>query len=331
MKNLAQTLEELKPQFIEKLQYQLFIYTTIGSGTYESPMWIQMDSIWGDVELKFSNSQKTSNSFYIAVDKEAQQLIKDYREECYDYFKYVKYTHIRDNAPTVWAELAAGYNGDRINSFMKSYQPPVVKTKSKIEQLLENGELTLQEIMEYAQKYMNAVDKHDDEQIDKYYQEDYFEQYNMEFDQAEHERMMYSQDMYGQEDQDMYGSEWESNDPNAPDYEDTQDVEWPTHTRSSNPEYVIASTSFKLEETYVFEADRNGKILDLGEYGGIAKRWEYEDWQDHKVAIYCAMGDVPYRFEKRIETGMDGVYHYLYSRIGSADFWDGDESDKALQ
>jgi len=27
---------------------------------------------------------------------------------------------------------------------------------------------------------------------------------------------------------DYYDSEWESNDPNAPDYEDTQDVEWPT-------------------------------------------------------------------------------------------------------
>jgi len=168
MKKLFETLETLKPQFIERLTTQLFVYTTIGSGTHESPMWTQMDNIWADVELKFVNSQNTNIAFYIPIDKETQQLIKHYRDECYDYFKYVKYTYIKENALTVWAELAAGYNGDRINSFMESYQPPVVKTKSKIEQLLENGELTLQEIMEYAQKYMNAVDKYDDEQLNKH-------------------------------------------------------------------------------------------------------------------------------------------------------------------
>jgi hypothetical protein len=292
MKKLFETLEALKPSFIEGLNYQLFWYTTIGSGTSESPMWIQMDSIWGDVELKFVNSQKTSRhgAFHIPVDKEAQQLIKDYRDECYDYFKYVKYTHIKEVAPTVWAELATGFNGARISSFMNSYVPlNIVEKKSNVQQLLDNGQLTIEELMEYAQNYMDACDQLDDEQIDKH----------------------------------TYNLEWESNDLDAPDYEDTQDVEWPNHVRSSSPEYIIASTSFRTEETYVFEADRDGKILDYGEYGGIAKRWEVEDWTNHELAVREAF-DVPYRFERKIETGMNDVLHFLYSKVTPADYWDGE-------
>ena len=299
MKNLAQTLEALKPSFIEALDSHLFIYTTIGSGTHESPMWLQMDQI-ANGRLRFSNSQNTSIGFSIDLShEEQQQLIRDYRDESYDYFKYVKYTHIREIAPTVWNELAVGFNGSRINSFMQSYQPPVIEIKSRIEQLMESGQLTVEEVMEYAQKHMDAVDQYDDI-------EQYFDQYNMEYEQAEHERMMYSQDMYGQEEQDMYGNDM------------------PQHIRSSNPEYIIASTSFRAEETYVFEATSDGKLLDSGEYGGLAKRWGVNDWQNHQLAVREAM-DNPYRFEREIQTGSDKVRYFLYSRIGSADYWDGEQ------
>jgi hypothetical protein len=180
----------------------------------------------------------------------------------------------------------------------------------KVQQLLDNGQLTIADILEYAQKYMDAVDKYDDEQIDKYYQDDYFEQYNMEFYQAEHERMMYSQDMYGQEEQEMS-----------------------THIRSSNPEYVIASTSYKLEETYIFEANKDGNILDLGEYGGIAKRWEDLEWISYYTAVDKTFGEGRYEFVRWVESGNSGVMHNLFKRVelSEADFWDGDESDKALQ
>lgn len=172
----------------------------------------------------------------------------------------------------------------------------------KIQSLLDGGFISISDVLEYAQQYMDGVDKYDDEQIDKYYQEEYFdiEQYNLEYEQAEHERMMYSENMYGS------------------DYDDM-----PQHIRSPNPEYIIASTSFRAEETYVFEATSDGKILDSGEYGGLAKRWGVNDWQNHQLAVREAM-DNPYRFEREIQTGSDKVRHFLYSRIGSADYWDGE-------
>jgi len=122
MERLLQKLEEIKPLFLKQLDYQLFIYTTIGSGTYESPMWIQMDSIWADLDLKFVNSQRTSTAFYVPVDKQTQRLIRDYRDEAYDFFKYAKYMYIKEVAPTVWQELAQGHNGTRINNFLNSYK-----------------------------------------------------------------------------------------------------------------------------------------------------------------------------------------------------------------
>ena len=169
----------------------------------------------------------------------------------------------------------------------------------KVQQLLDNGQLTIADILEYAQNYMDACDQLDDEQIDKH----------------------------------TYNLEWESNDPNAPDYEDTQDVEWPTHIRSSSPEYIIASTSYKTEETYVFEANKDGKIIDYGEYGGIAKRWEDLEWISYYTAVDKIFGEGRYQFVRRVETGSSDVIHMLFKRLelSEADFWDGDESDKALQ
>lgn len=196
MKNLSETLQALTPRFVEHLDDQLLYYMTIGNGTSESPMWIQLDYMISKGKLRFINSQNSSIGFDLYLDED-QRFITDYIDELYNYFKYVKYSHIRNNAPKVWQELAVGYNGARINSFMNSYKPPVIEIKSRIEQLMESGQLTVEEVMEYAQKHMDAVDQYDDDQINKYYQEE-------------------------------YNSEWESNDPDAPDYEDTQDVEWPT-------------------------------------------------------------------------------------------------------
>lgn len=111
--------------------------------------------------------------------------------------------------------------------------------------------------------------------------------------------------------------DWESNDLDAPDYYDTQDVEWPTDTRSSDPEYIIASTSFApgFEETYIFECDKDGAIWDFAEYGGLAKRWENENWKDHYAAVESVFGKDKYRYEKRIEVSKDRVVHHMFKRI----------------
>lgn len=94
--------------------------------------------------------------------------------------------------------------------------------------------------------------------------------------------------------------------------------------RAESPEYIIASTCFKLGETYIFPCDADGKITDYTEYGGLAERFANEDWTDHQKTVQSVMGNVPYRFEKRIETGNNGVYHYLYSKVNPADYWDGE-------
>lgn len=179
----------------------------------------------------------------------------------------------------------------------------------KIQSLIDGGFISINDVLEHSGYLENQID----------------DQYNMELDQQEHERMMESQD--------MYGSEWESNDPNAPDYEDTQDVEWPTHTRSSSPEYIIASTSYRTEETYVFEANEDGKIIDYGEYGGLAKRWEDLEWVSYYAAVDKIFGEGRYQFVRRVETGSSDVMHMLFQRLelSEADFWDGDDSDLFLQ
>jgi hypothetical protein len=120
MKNL---LETLKASFIEELEKQLFLYMTIGSGTNESPMWIQLNPMRdSNDKLAFQNSQSSKIVFTIDVPQEHKLLFYVEYPEAYEYFKYIKYTHIKDNFPTVWEELTEGLNGNRINNFLSSYK-----------------------------------------------------------------------------------------------------------------------------------------------------------------------------------------------------------------
>lgn len=54
---------------------------------------------------------------------------------------------------------------------------------------------------------------------------------------------------------------------------------------SDNPEYIVASTSSRAEETYVFESDSNGDRISSSEYGGIALRYGHKDWMDRTLAV----------------------------------------------
>ena len=117
---MKKLLETLKASFIEALDKQLFLYMTIGSGTSESPMWVQMGQV-KDGQLRFSNSQRTGIQFDIPVDETMKSWLQAYRDEAYDYFKYIKYVHIKENAPKVWEELTDGFNGNRINNFINNY------------------------------------------------------------------------------------------------------------------------------------------------------------------------------------------------------------------
>lgn len=142
----------------------------------------------------------------------------------------------------------------------------------KVQQLIDDGQLTIEDLLEYAQQYMNGVDQYDDEQIDKYYQEEYMQE----------------------------------------DYDHT--AEWPEDMRSLDPEYIIASTAYVIEETYVFEANENGQITNYCEYSGIAKRNGCDDWQDYYKAVEVAFGKDKYQFVRRLDT-LPEVAHFLFKRV----------------
>jgi hypothetical protein len=123
MKKLFQILEDLKPRFIDELEEQLFLYTTIGSGTHQSPMWIQLNPMRTSSDmLMFQNSQTESILFMLDSPDEDKKILFQEYPDAYDYFKYVKYKHIIDHFPTVFQELAQGVNGVRISLFLNSYK-----------------------------------------------------------------------------------------------------------------------------------------------------------------------------------------------------------------
>lgn len=164
----------------------------------------------------------------------------------------------------------------------------------KIKCLIDGGFITIEDIREYTQQYMDGVDQYDDEQIDKYYQEQYGD-LARELDAEE--KML--EDFYGQD-----GPE---------DYDYPFDL---GSNRSDNPEYIVASTSYKMEETYIFEANEKGEILNFGEYGGLCKRHGDQSWNYRDYAVDVIFPGKYERVEDLGEIGGgSGVYHSLYKRI----------------
>ena len=62
-------LKKYKDKFLEKLEYQCILYKLIGSGTHESPMWLQMRNSYKKSTLLFENSQKDGLGFEIKLSK----------------------------------------------------------------------------------------------------------------------------------------------------------------------------------------------------------------------------------------------------------------------
>jgi hypothetical protein len=51
------------------------------------------------------------------------------------------------------------------------------------------------------------------------------------------------------------------------------------------PEYVVASTSFEMKETYVFPSNEDGVITDFNEIAAIAERYGDENWSNPSVVM----------------------------------------------
>lgn len=158
----------------------------------------------------------------------------------------------------------------------------------KIKQLLTDGVLTIEEVLEYAETYQRAMDAFDDAQIDKYYSEEYGDDNIPDYPQEYIDEMNAKLD----EEEMYYGS-----------------------MHSSNPTYIVASTLRHEEETLIFESDENGVITSRDDYSGIAARWVPGiDWTDSDLAVTTVFGkDV---FE-RISDVMphERGYYVRYKRI----------------
>lgn len=100
-----------------------------------------------------------------------------------------------------------------------------------------------------------------------------------------------------------------------------------SYEKAKYPEYIVASTSYMANETYVFEANADGEITSLDEYGGLAERWGDENWQNPDDAVRRCMVD-SYHLVKKTDT-RNGC-HYLFRLIApnELDYFDGDESDR---
>lgn len=103
------------------------------------------------------------------------------------------------------------------------------------------------------------------------------------------------------------------------------------YERSSIPDYIVASTSYDANETYIFEADANGNIISFDEYGGLAERWGDSNWDNPEAAVQSCMSQT-YMKVNRVNKGN----HILFRLVDDKEihhpdeftYFDGDESDR---
>lgn len=100
------------------------------------------------------------------------------------------------------------------------------------------------------------------------------------------------------------------------DGQDEPEEDYPfdiTNNRSEDPEYIIASTSYKMEETYIFEADKDGEILDFDEYGGLCYRHGDYNWMNRNLTVQSVFPD-KYQHVKDLDPRGENVFQSLYKR-----------------
>jgi|688.fasta_scaffold954017_1 hypothetical protein len=99
--------------------------------------------------------------------------------------------------------------------------------------------------------------------------------------------------------------------------------------RAEKPKYVVASTSYGEEETLVFEAN-DFSISSFDDYGGLAKRWGDENWNNPEDAVKaCFPNDIYVLIDFREG---DKVGQSLWRKImpDELTFWDSDEANSIV-
>lgn len=179
---------------------------------------------------------------------------------------------------------------------------------NKIQVLIDNGFITLNEVLTYA------------------YNHHALEELNSQVDDYEYTQMI-NQPMFEPDPKDI-DYESELNDSYVgPDYDDDYydrmfskyDID-DSYVEELRPKYVVASTNSLMEETMVFTADEHGDIISYGGLNSIALRYGNNDWRDAFAAVNALNTD-EYKYihiKKIIGTNTDNV-HNLFMRITAAD------------
>lgn len=134
--NRKEIIEYLTPKFIEELDkitnmYKLIgisgdfaIKHNMGSGYDESPMWLQFAGCNDDMNAIVFKCSLSNIGFEIPLEEDDIMSLMysggGRHTEMYDYFKKLKYEHIRDNHPTVFNEQE--HHLPRIKSFLNNYK-----------------------------------------------------------------------------------------------------------------------------------------------------------------------------------------------------------------
>lgn len=162
----------------------------------------------------------------------------------------------------------------------------------KIQELIDNGTIRLIDVLAYANDYM--LEQSYQYEMDRYVEPDPEPEYEMTQEEMEYEQRRLLDERF--EEQLMMDEQ-----------------------RPMFPEYIIASTSYKLEETMLFEADADGRILNYCDYGSIRKITVGENhWQNKELAIASSFPyNVNYYLIRDLDTKDDMVNQSLYKRFDS--------------
>jgi hypothetical protein len=157
---------------------------------------------------------------------------------------------------------------------------------NKIQILLDNGFITLQDVFEYV----NSGGPEND--ADQMARDDYNDKDQMEWSDDDYQQMAAENE----------AAEQLAHELNRTDYIDYQ------------PEYVLASTSDLMEETMVFPSNAEGEITDFGDLACLALRYGHADWEDPMAAVIQLNTDeYKYIHVKTLNGGNN--LHNLFKRI----------------
>ena len=159
---------------------------------------------------------------------------------------------------------------------------------NKIQILLDNGFITLQDVFDYV----NSGGPEND--ADQMARDDYNDKDQMEWSDDDYQQMAAENE----------AAEQLAHELNRTDYID------------SHPEYVLASTSDLVEETMVFDSNAEGEITDYSGLACLALRYGNDDWEDPMAAVITLNTDeYKYIHVKTIDGGNN--IHNLFRRINT--------------